>query len=313
MDNREMIGTGAWLKFIWKGHVSNWFWSDRLTRRIRRNMAWGEYKMSYLQKYAGFARNLKAENSSMESEGEKEEEKIFLLWLQGEEGAPEIVRKCIDSIRDKYPRQFIMLTRENLFDYIRLPDYIMGKWEQGKIGAANFSDLVRIELLYNHGGYWFDATDFLTGEIPDFITESPFFLYVASDSFYPHMFVQTCFMRGKRHDPLMGMWRRLAHEYWRKEEKACDYFLVHMLLKLLVLNNSEAKFLFDRMPHLVMEPTHELWYKTGNLPYSPELYRRMCKDTFFQKCSYKKSKNAVNDIIPGSMADMVINQRIDSL
>lgn len=308
MTEMQMIGFGQWLKFIWKGHITNWLWRDRLSRRITRNLAFGDYKMSYLQKYANFAKKIPLPEEERSQPGEKDNnEKIFTLWFQGEDNAPEIVKKCFQSIRDRYGDRFILLTDKNLYDYISLPDYIMEKWKNKQIVPANFSDLVRIELLYRYGGYWFDATDFLTGNIPQVIKEAPFFMYVTSDVYFPHMFVQTCFMRGKKNDPLMAMWRTLVHHYWKNEPMACEYFLVHMLLKLLVRENKDARRLFEQMPKMVMDPTHLLWNKTGNLPFEKKLYEEMCRDAFFQKCSYKPQRRGVNEIIPGSMADITIN------
>lgn len=307
MTERQLIGTGPWLKFLWKGHIINWLWRDKLKRRIIRNNAFGEYKMSYLQRYADFAKSLRPESSVSRESEIPENEKIFTLWFQGEENAPDIVKKCFKSIRDRYGDRFVVLTDKNLYDYITLPDYIMKKWEEKKIVPANFSDLVRIELLYQHGGYWFDATDFLTGMIPEFIRKSPFFMYVTSDVYFPHMFVQTCFMRSVKKDPLMGIWRALVHEYWKKEEMACEYFLVHMLLKLLVTVNPDAEALFRRMPKVTMDATHVLWHKIGNQPFDEAVYEKMLQEAFFQKCSYKKQRRGVNEIIPGSLADYVIN------
>ena len=311
MTERELIGTGPWLKFLWKGHIANWFWRDRLSRRITRNLAQGEFKMTYLRKYADFAKSLRAPLINPENQNPEDNDKIFTLWFQGLDNAPEIVKKCLDTIRRAYGDRFILLTDDNLYDYIQLPDYIMQKWREKKIRAANFSDIVRIELLYQYGGYWFDATDYLTGPIPRFIEEQPFFMYVSSDVFFPHMFVQTCFMRCMKKDPLLDMWRRLVFRYWKEEEMSCEYFLVHMLLKLLVLNNEEARALFDRMPKLPMDPTHLLWNKIGNLPFDKKLYEQMLGEAFFQKCSYRPQRHGVKEILPGSMADVVINSKMN--
>lgn len=307
MTERQLIGYGPWLKFIWKGHITNWLWRNSLQRRITRNNAFGEYKMHYLKKYAEFASKISTPSPTKDYKGNVNDEKIFTLWFQGEENAPEIVKKCLASIREKYGDRFVVLTNETLSDYITLPEYIVKKWKEGKIVNANFSDIVRIELLYQHGGYWFDATDFLTGKIPETIEKTPFFMYVTSEIYFPHMFVQTCFMHGRKYDPLMGMWRTLVHEYWKREDMACEYFLVHMLLKLLVRENSEAKALFEKMPKLPMDPTHLLWSDFGNMPFNKDLYEEMCHEAFFQKCSYKHQKRGVNQIIPGSMADYVLN------
>ena len=39
----------------------------------------------------------------------------------------------------------------------------MEKWEKGRIPAAMFSDLLRVELLIKYGGTWIDSTVLCTG------------------------------------------------------------------------------------------------------------------------------------------------------
>jgi len=46
---------------------------------------------------------------------------------------------------------------------VELPGYIVEKWEKGRIPAAMFSDLLRVELLIKYGGTWIDSTVFCTG------------------------------------------------------------------------------------------------------------------------------------------------------
>lgn len=46
--------------------------------------------------------------------------------------------------------------------------------EKGIITNTHFSDLLRIELLINHGGLWLDATTYLTGTLPNYISENDF-------------------------------------------------------------------------------------------------------------------------------------------
>ena len=44
-----------------------------------------------------------------------------------------------------------------------MPEYIVKKWEKGRIPAALFSDLLRLELLIKYGGTWIDSTVLCTG------------------------------------------------------------------------------------------------------------------------------------------------------
>ena len=309
IKDADIAGYGPWLKFIWKAHISNWLWRDSQTRRLTRQRHYQEMKMGYLEKYVPFVKSLHAKDNSYDRPAE--DEKVYSLWFQGLESAPKVVKRCIESIRKIYGDRYVVLDDLTMRDYIDLPDYIMEKWEKKQIGPANFSDIVRIELLTKYGGFWFDATDYLLRPVPPEIVNSDFFMYVTSPVLYTHMFVQTCFIRAKYGDPLIRMWRDLVFEYWKHEKRSADYFLVHLLFKLLVTHNDEAKRLYEKMPKLYQDNLHDFWYVYGHKPYDAEDYKKLCRETFFQKCSYRKLKHAVWEIQPGSMADYLINGKID--
>lgn len=290
-------------QFFWKAHVGNAFWKDRAERRRVRKQAIEDWKEALLRPYLPFVESLKPSPPASPREGGKE--MIYCLWLQGEQNAPEIVKRCIGSIRRRYPDRTVVLDESNLHEYVSLSTQIMKKWKEGKIVPANFSDIVRIELLYTRGGYWFDATDFLTGDIPEFITAGDFFLYMASPRLLSRMFVQTCFIRSKKGDPLMRMWRDLTMHYWENEDKAIDYFLVHYLLKFLVRHNKEAAQLFGKMPKLEHDATHRL-FGIADEPFDRQKYEEMTRNAFFQKCNHR----AANTIADGSMADYIFNGKV---
>lgn len=308
--NVDIVGWGPWLKFMWKGHVTNWLWRPREERRFVRLNHYGAMKMSYFDKYIPFVRSLRAEDR-IQSPYDFDDEKIYVLWFQNIENAPEIVQKCVKSICQKYPDKVIILNEETMYDYMKMPSFIIDKWKNKQIVPANYSDIVRISLLAENGGYWFDATDYLVSEIPGYIREADFFMFITSPRIYQHMFVQTCFMRAKKGDPLIRMWRDLVYEYWKREERSADYFLAHMLFKLLVTHNPEAKSLFEKMPKVYQDGIHELWFTFGNKPYSREEFKKMCDQEFFQKCSYRFLKNGVNKLEPGTIAHHLIYEGLE--
>lgn len=301
IKDADIVGYRPWLKFVWKAHITNWLWRDSLTRRLIRQKYYGEMKNGYFLKYLPFVKNLHAVNSTSQ-DWSPEDEKIYSLWFQGVENAPEIVKKCLESLSLSFGDKFVLMNEETMFNYIDLPSFIIKKWKNKQIVPANFSDIVRIQLLLQNGGFWFDATDLVMAPIPTEIKEADFFMYITSPTIYTHMFVQTCFMRAKKGDALIRMWRDLVFEYWKNEEKSADYFLVHMLFKFLVNNNEEAKVLFEKMPKIYQDGIHLLWYDYGNLPYKHEYIEKMKESAFFQKCSYRYLKGGVNKIIPGSTA-----------
>lgn len=78
---------------------------------------------------------------------------VWFCWLQGMVQAPPIVISCYNSIKKNLKdREIRDVDNEKLKGYVELPDYIINKWEKGRIPAALFSDLLRLELLIKYGG-----------------------------------------------------------------------------------------------------------------------------------------------------------------
>ncbi|MCH5233970.1 MAG: hypothetical protein J1E16_01640 [Muribaculaceae bacterium] len=267
-------------------------------------------KLSYLRKYVPYIQSLKAENKINYHEN-LDEEKMFTLWFQGIETAPHVVKQCVESIKEFYGERLVILDDSSVWDYISLPEYVIEKRNKKIMGPANFSDIVRLELLYKYGGYWFDATDFMMRPVPDIIKDSDFFMYVSSETLNPHMFVANCFIRAKKGDPLLKMWRDLVLEYWKNEHKNVDYFLVHYLLRLLVTYNPEAKALFEKMPKIQQDALHLLWFKYGDKPFESHYYDEIKNEIFIQKLSYRKLKFAKTEIQPGTTKDYIINKKLN--
>lgn len=99
---------------------------------------------------------------------------IWVMWYQGFEKAPPLVKACIHSIFDnKASHPVHLLDKYNLKSYINLPKYILKKFHNGKFTITHFSDIVRSALLSTHGGYWIDATYLVASPIN--YTNSSFF------------------------------------------------------------------------------------------------------------------------------------------
>lgn len=87
---------------------------------------------------------------------------IWILWWQGESQAPSIVKKCINSVRAHCGgHPVIVLDEYSYSNYVKVNETIVSKVKEGTISIAHFSDLLRMYLLYQHGGIWMDATLFV--------------------------------------------------------------------------------------------------------------------------------------------------------
>lgn len=291
---------------IVKGHLLNPVWRDRDVRRRQRYRATLETMMGYLKRYAPEVSKITP--APVDNPG-TEPEHAFTIWYQGEDNAPDLVKACFRSMRKNLKQKLIVLDENTLFDWISLPDFIIDKWKKGIIPHTQFSDICRVELLYQHGGLWFDATDYITAPVPQFIMDEDVFLYGAGEKIRgAYAFIQSCFIRGKKGNPLLGIWREANFIYWKEEMSKIDYFVHHLMLRLSTEVNPIAKECYARMPHIDQDPTHALWGEHADDVYDENLFSQLTRDAFFQKTNYKDSR--LKQLKEGSVADYILNSNL---
>lgn len=165
---------------------------------------------------------------------ENMQDTIWFCWLQGLDSAPELIKNCYDSINyHKSDMNLILITKDNFKEYTNLPNFIIEKWESGKIPPAHFSDLIRVNILLRFGGLWLDATTYLTGSIPDYITNSDFFVY--QNGFFNKEMINlgSWLIYSKPNNILLNETQRLLYIYWEKNNRLKHYFLLHMFFRMV--------------------------------------------------------------------------------
>ena len=166
--------------------------------------------------------------------------KVWICWFQGMENAPALVQKCYESIRNNLTdREIVLITSDNLEQYVQFPDNIMEKWKKGIITHTHLTDLLRLELLIRYGGMWLDATVFCSEErknIPDYFFDSDLFFYQNlkpgrdGDAYY----ISSWLMTAKTNNRVLIATRTLCYEYWRKNRSMDDYFLLHAFVSIVL-------------------------------------------------------------------------------
>lgn len=187
---------------------------------------------------------------------------IWVCWLQGEENAPEIIKACIASMR-KWAKgyEIRLITDKNLLEYVNIPEYIIRKYQEGKITFTHFSDILRTCLLYEHGGIWIDSTVLLTGELPKEITTEPFFMYQNKLSYDGSLAISSWLISANSYHPILKVIRDVLFAYWKNHNTLCEYFLFHLICTLIVRNNPTCKELFKAMPYAHNIDVHMLQFK----------------------------------------------------
>lgn len=101
-----------------KGHLLNPLWASHYERRRRRYRATITSAMKYFQLYADAVEKMDPDCSTQPTD---EPERVFTLWLQGEEAAPPIVKACLRSMRRHLRQELVVLDEKTLFEWISLP------------------------------------------------------------------------------------------------------------------------------------------------------------------------------------------------
>ncbi|MBQ3765557.1 MAG: glycosyltransferase [Bacteroidales bacterium] len=289
------------LRLLLEGHIFNPLWDGEEKHRQRRCAAFGRILTGFMRKHYLAAADPVPDRPVVPG---TDPEKIWSIWLQGEDQAPDIVKSCLASIRAHCSQELVVLDEKSIFERITLPGVIVEKYRAGKIRAAYFADICRVELLHKYGGYWLDATCFVTAPIPEFISNQDFFVFLAGEKVHGnYSYIQNCFIRAQKGAYLLEAWRAMILDYWIHEEKRVDYFQHQVMFRTLVTYNPVAAAKFAGMPQIDQYPTHLYLYEYKDLPYDPELFREVSEEGFFyQKTSYR----GLDHVVPGSFADHLV-------
>lgn len=230
------------------------------------------------------------ENLEQKEIAVKSPETIWQYWDNpAGRTTPGIVKSSIESV-DRFKGNFDhkVLDNSTIGDYSDLPGYIVDKFKKGQIDYIHFSDLLRLNLLKNHGGIWLDPTGYMTDFVPDYILEEEFFVFLTGRlTHFPYSFMQNCFIRAKKGSFLCDAWYRMCIEYWKNETGAVDYFQHQLMFKALISHQVKARDLFTLMPHIPEDGIQHLVGHNLLKKFDADEWERIKKASFFQKTTYK--------------------------
>lgn len=160
---------------------------------------------------------------------------IWVLWLQGEDKMPEIVKLCIKSIKKFAPKdkEVVVLTNKNIDQYIEFPEYILKRVKDVKITLTHFSDMVRFELLERYGGLWVDSTILTTSPIPECYFNTNLYSIIRDEpekiKENPYYNGLTSFLiGGSKGYPLFSFMKEFFYEYQLKHNVLIDVHLINV-------------------------------------------------------------------------------------
>lgn len=267
---------------------------DILQEFVHREFIQQELEFSELYRYLdryGDAGTEGVQEASIERNGRiKLNRTIWLFWKQGLENAPELVKKCHDSVCRNVPDGFeiVLLSDQNLSKYIRLPDYIWDKYEKGYITTTHLSDMIRMELLCMYGGCWIDATVFCSGAMPMYMLTGEMFVFkLPSVLSVPVVKLSSWWMFSDSRNRLIHLTRQMLYEYWKQEVDMRNYFLLHIIMSKRIDEDPECRAIFQKIPYFNSGNAHVLQGKLGE-KYAEEEWQIIKDASCIHKLTYKK-------------------------
>lgn len=183
-----------------------------------------------------------------------EPERIFVFWWQGTDGLPDIVRICINSIKqNSNGREVVMITKDNIRQWADIPHYIFDQVSSGAITITHLSDILRVCLLYQHGGYWIDATVFMNAPLND-IDFNPFFGSIKIHDRFTGTISEyrwtTFFLFAAKGSEAMKTFREVLLTYFNENRgRIIDYLLIDYTFEMLYRKSSDFRKIVDETPY----------------------------------------------------------------
>lgn len=250
----------------------------RLSTQLKiRNKLEKRYKNSLVQFDAKYNAEKAHESSN----------KVWICWFQGMENAPALVQKCYQSMQDNLKgKEIIVITAENMGEYVQFPDFIMKKWKSGQITHTHMTDLLRMELLIRYGGMWIDSTVYCSGgNIPEFMSDSELFFYqcLKPGRDGHSTYLSSWMISAKTNNKVLMATRYLCYEYWKEHKELMDYYLFHDLFSIVLeYYPEEWKKVVptdNATPHILLLRLFE--------QYDERIWQAIKAQTPFHKMTYK--------------------------
>ena len=254
-------------------------------RKIRRIMK-GDMAKNYLKKYVKSA--IKETEAQTLEQKEIKDYIIWQFWDTEIENAPEIVKRCVESI-DKFEpnKKHIILNLDNIEKYIELPQKYYSLLKSGNMGMAHFTDILRTYLLVKYGGCWIDSTVLLTDKLPEYITSSELFLFQN----YPNddldgLNIANYFIHSKPNNKIMMTMKTALEKYWDDNDFVANYFFYLHMFTMISTWDEEKHNNWNTIPFVSFIPVQHFQRELLNR-FDNARWEEIKSTTGIHKLTYK--------------------------
>lgn len=193
-------------------------------------------------------------------------------------------------------RQVIILTKDNIRDYVDLPKYIWEKKEKLIISNTHFSDILRVCLLEKFGGTWIDATVLLTDHIPHNMLNQDFFAFSVPENHINYNFhlFSSWFIHAQPDHIFLKKFKASLFEYWKHENELIDYFTLHLITYNVIHSSDLLMKIWDDRLNIDNIAPHAMQLNLIE-QYNKDKFEYYKKHSTIHKLTYKIKRSSNND------------------
>lgn len=211
---------------------------------------------------------------------------IWVFWAQGRDNMPPVVRACLQQIEKmKGDYQVVVLDKNSYKKFVDIPNVVLRKLDEGKITLTHFSDILRFALLYKYGGWWMDATIYPT--VPIERKTGLYSIKTERSDKYISECMWSSFLWYMPAGHKMARFLSMAWKnYWEKNDKLVEYFLIDHLIKLYYETDSDFRKEIDGLA----DENKWLYFmqsKDADKDFEEVMWSKICKETRFFKCNWR--------------------------
>lgn len=174
---------------------------------------------------------------------------IWMLWLQGWENAPSIAHISLDSWARRNPGwRLEALTLDSLPKFLHVS--MIEEFTRSPKPPEALANLIRIELLYQHGGVWADATTICAVPLDQWLAEAMPNDFFAFSKPGPDRMLSNWFLAASKGSQIISDWRREGREYWNGRTERDAYFWHHRCFSSAYEKSAAFRALWDESPKL---------------------------------------------------------------
>lgn len=190
-----------------------------------------------IKRYAPIVSSFKIQDSG--NLGHERSKIIWFCWLQGLNDALAIVKASYYSLKHHLnDREIKVIDAKNWREYVELPGYIVNKWEKGRIPAALFSDLLRLQLLIKYGRTWIDSTVLCTvlnenqNDNEKYLDADLLLFQYTKQGSIP-VSISNWFITSCSNNEVLIVLRDMLYAYWKDYDCTLDYYIFHLFFSML--------------------------------------------------------------------------------